>query len=80
MAKSFSKKSDALAWACRKEAEMESGRWLPEEQEVPTLCTAIGEYRTTVAVGMKGADSSGTATLCLKHWGTIVAVGRGSRA
>ena len=55
IAKSFSKKSDGLAWARRVEADMESGRWAAEAQAVPTLCRGICEYRTTVGADVPGS-------------------------
>jgi integrase len=51
----FTKRADAAAWGRQVEADMEAGRWALEAQAVPTLSAAIGEYRTTVAVRMKGA-------------------------
>ena len=66
IAKSFSKKSDGLAWARRVEADMESGRWAAEAQAVPTLYRAICEYRTTVGppggAGALGAQAAGCAS------------------
>ncbi|WP_119153311.1 tyrosine-type recombinase/integrase [Caldimonas tepidiphila] len=58
VAKTFTRKSDAMAWARRVEADMEAGRWVeavPAVPAVPTLREALAEYRATVAVKMKGA-------------------------
>lgn len=53
--KTFTRKSDAQAWGRKVEADMEAGRWSADLEPTPTLCEAIGEYRRTVAVKMKGA-------------------------
>ena len=55
VAKTFTKRSDASAWARRVETDMEAGRWVDEARRVPTLKEAISEYRLKVAVRMKGA-------------------------
>ena len=58
VAKTFTRKSDAVAWARRVEADMEAGRWVeaaPAAPAVPTLREALTEYRATVALKMKGA-------------------------
>jgi integrase len=60
VAKTFTRKSDAVAWARRVEADMEAGRWVesaPTAPAVPTLREALADYRATVAVKMKGAKA-----------------------
>lgn len=57
VAKSFTRKTDAAAWARAVEADMESGRWLDKAKRVPTLAEAIGQYRAVVGSRMKGANT-----------------------
>jgi hypothetical protein len=59
--KTFTRMTDALAWARRTEADIESGRWTCERtlpapaSTIPTLQAAIVEYRIQVASKMKSA-------------------------
>ena len=57
IAKTFIRRTDAVAWARRTEADMESGRWQKATETRPTLKTAIETYRATVACRMKGATT-----------------------
>jgi integrase len=54
-AKTFTRRADAVAWARRTEADMESGRWQRTAEARPTLKEAIEQYRTVVASKLKGA-------------------------
>ena len=53
--KTFSRKSDGLAWGRKVESDMESGRWAVAASRSPSLREAIRVYRVTVAPAMKGA-------------------------
>jgi integrase len=55
--KTFTRKSDGLAWARRVEVEMESGRWASPKVVVPTFGEAIAEYERVVVSKQKGADT-----------------------
>jgi len=55
--KTFTSRKDAAAWARRVEADMESGRWQDEVNEVPTLAVAVKLYREGPAKKLKGADT-----------------------
>ena len=56
VAKTFTLKKDALAWARRVEADMEAGRWVEADESVPTLSKAIEKYEKTVSVRLKGGS------------------------
>lgn len=53
--KTFTRKSDGLAWARRVEVEMESGRWAVSKVVIPTFGEAIAEYERVVVSKQKGA-------------------------
>lgn len=53
--KTFTRKSDGLAWARRVEVEMEAGKWALPAPVVPTFGEAIAEYARVVAEKQKGA-------------------------
>jgi len=53
--KTFTKRADGAAWGRQVEADIESGRWTPEAEQVPTLRKVISTYRVAVAAKMKGA-------------------------
>lgn len=64
--KTFTKKTDAQAWARRTESDMEAGRWQPAattttepQAPTPTLREAIGDYRVKVSSKQKGAKEAG---------------------
>lgn len=59
VSRSFIRKSDAIAWGRRVEADMEAGRWSDPGAAVPTLKDAISDYRIKVAVRLKGARDYG---------------------
>lgn len=59
VSQSFIRKSDAIAWGRRVEADMEGGRWSDSANAVPTLKDAIADYRIKVAVRLKGARDYG---------------------
>jgi integrase len=56
-AKTFTRRSDGLAWARRVEADMESGRWVDPARQVPTLTAAIAAYEAAVASKLKGWET-----------------------
>ena len=53
--KTFTRKSDGVAWARGVETDMERRLWVVEPKAIPSLKIAISEYRRTVAASMKGA-------------------------
>lgn len=53
--KTFTRRSDAVAWARRVEADMESGRWAHKVAPATTLAAAVDEYRRTAGTRFKGA-------------------------
>ena len=53
-AKTFAKRSDAVAWARKIESEIERGAWVPPALKAPSLASAIIGYRAAVAVNLKG--------------------------
>ena len=56
VSRSFIRKTDAIAWGRKTEANMQAGRWVDEPvRAVPSLKEAISEYRTSVAIHLKGA-------------------------
>lgn len=55
VSKSFIRRSDAVAWGRKVEADMQAGRWVEEGATVPTLAGAIQAYRERVAIRLKGA-------------------------
>lgn len=55
--KTFTRRSDAAAWARRVEADMESGRWTSAATRPPTFREVVSEYRQVVAPTFKGADT-----------------------
>ena len=55
VSQTFSRRSDAVSWGRKVEADMEAGRWQDRERSAPTLAQAIEQYRDRVAVNMKGA-------------------------
>lgn len=55
--KTFTRKSDGMAWARRVEVEMESGRWAVSKVFIPTFSEAIAEYERVVAAKQKGAET-----------------------
>jgi integrase len=59
VSQSFIRKSDAIAWGRRVEADMEGGRWSDPATAVPSLKDAIADYRIKVAVRLKGAREYG---------------------
>lgn len=59
VSQSFIRKSDALAWGRRIEADMQAGRHKELSEAVPTLKDAIAEYRTKVAINLKGCRDYG---------------------
>lgn len=60
VAKTFTRKSDALTWARKVELDMESGRWKDKGDKAPTLYEAVKQYRKAVVPAMKGAASYGS--------------------
>lgn len=57
VAKTFTRKTDALAWGRRVEMDMEAGKWKDPATEAPTFGEALKQYRTAVVPTMKGADT-----------------------
>lgn len=57
LTRTFTRRSDAAAWARRTEVDLEAGRLTPNKPPVPTLREAVQEYRRVIAPGMKGANS-----------------------
>lgn len=54
-AKTFHRRSDALAWAKSVEVDMDRGAWVAPADRVPTLADVIRQYQKDVAPAMKGA-------------------------
>lgn len=54
--KTFTKKTDALAWSRRIEADMEAGRWVHEHDRVPTLAVAVSEHFKAIGSKQKGGQ------------------------
>lgn len=57
VAKTFTRKTDALAWGRRVEMDMEAGKWKDPSTEAPTFGEALKQYRTAVVPTMKGAGT-----------------------
>ncbi len=57
VAKTFTRRADATAWARRVEADMEAGRWVEAGDATPTLGEAIDAYRVAVADRLKGGPT-----------------------
>lgn len=55
VSKSFIRRTDAVAWGRRVEADMQAGKWADQRAAVPTLLEAIQAYRERVAIKLKGA-------------------------
>jgi integrase len=55
VSRTFIRRSDAIAWGRKVEADMQAGRWVEEPREVPMLSEALKTYRKRVAVNLKGA-------------------------
>ncbi|MBT9527079.1 MAG: site-specific integrase [Rhizobacter sp.] len=56
VSQTFIRKTDAVAWGRRVEADMQAGKWVDEPAQArPSLKEAIAEYRHKVAVRLKGA-------------------------
>lgn len=55
VSQTFNRKTDAVAWGRRVEADMQAGRFADAPAVVPTLREAISEYREKVAIHLKGA-------------------------
>jgi integrase len=55
ISQTFLRKTDAIAWGRRVEADMQAGRHVEAEGSIPSLREAITEYRAKIAVRLKGA-------------------------
>jgi len=58
VSQSFIRRSDAIAWGRKTEADMQSGRYrpvTPAVAAVPSLKAVIEEYRAKIAIQLKGA-------------------------
>ena len=55
VSQTFIRRVDAVAWGRRVEADMQSGRWRPAGESMPSLRVAIVEYRLKIATRLKGA-------------------------
>ena len=55
-AKSFHKKSDAVAWAKVQEAAMQTGEWKPKDKRYSTIGGLIQKYLQKVTPHKKGAE------------------------
>lgn len=55
VSKTFTRRTDAAAWARRVESDMESSRWRPHQAPTPTFREVVREYRELVAPRMRGA-------------------------
>lgn len=74
VAKTFIKRSDALAWGRRVEADMESGRWTDAKTATPTLREAVAQYQASALLTLKGHKTYG-------YWlEEIAATGMASKA
>lgn len=54
VSQTFLRRSDATAWGKRVEADMQAGRWVDQERQLPTLSEAIQQYRDKVSGKLKG--------------------------
>jgi integrase len=57
VSKTFPRKSDAIAWGRRVEADMIAGRWVEVGAALPSFQEVLREYRQHVVPTLKGADS-----------------------
>lgn len=57
VSKTFTRKSDAVAYGKKVEVLMEQGAWVEEGQKVPSFAEALTTYRDAVVASMKGADT-----------------------
>lgn len=55
VSQTFIRRTDAIAWGRRTEADMQAGRFIEASEPTPSLRVAIAEYRLKVAVRLKGA-------------------------
>lgn len=57
VARTFTLRKDATAYARRVECEMESGRWVEAADLVPSLREAVQDYRKVIGPTLKGRDT-----------------------
>ena len=53
--KTFTRRSDGVAWARRVEVDMEAGRWAAPAVAIPSFGEAVADYQRNVAAKQKGA-------------------------